>query len=381
MFRRNKLLIAFLIGLLSILFVAGCAMQPIALEGETSPVNESVTEPVTDEASSTPTEGISPFSAEILANLAYRLEIVGSDPIQLTDGVYEDTANRIFVNWIDTYALGELNGEPSAAVVLLANTGGSGTFTVLAVVQEREGEPANVTSLLLGDRLTMNWIAISNDEIVLDLVGQGPDEAMCCGTQRTLLSFALEDNHLVQVDGQIIGVQPRIEATQVITYMPTIVPEASQPGSCFTNAIGLGRADAWRCTTDDNQIHDPCFETIDAQTNVQALVCGADPITGERGFVLELTEPLPTFDPGELSQPWIVQLGDGTICSLLTGTVPGVGDQIAPYGCADEARSNLMQEFLIFEPFWYAQSVVFGVGDQGYVIHSSVRTPVATVWR
>ncbi len=56
MFRRSKLLIAFLIGLLSILFIAGCVMQPIAPEGETSSVNEAVTEPVTEEVTSTPTQ-------------------------------------------------------------------------------------------------------------------------------------------------------------------------------------------------------------------------------------------------------------------------------------------------------------------------------------
>jgi hypothetical protein len=229
----------------------------------------------------------------------------------------------------------------------------------------------------------MNWVTIADDEIVLDLVGQGPDEPMCCGTQRTLLRFALENDQLVDVGGDVIGVQPQITATQVITFVPEITPTVRQAGSCFTNAIGLGRADAWRCTTDDNLIHDPCFELsiVRPVGDMPTVVCGADPITGERGFVLELTEPLPAPDPGDLSNPWLVQLSDGTFCGLLTGTVPGVDDQIAPYACADQARSNLMQEFLIFDPLWFAQSVVFDLGDEGFVIRSSVRTPVATVWR
>jgi len=199
---------------------------------------------------------------------------------------------------------------------------------------------------------------------------------MCCATQRTLVSYTWDGTQLTNSDSTVIGVQPQITQTLVMTYVPSLVPEATQKGSCFANAIGLGRADAWRCTTDDNAIHDPCFQVDDTPT----VVCGADPITGEEGFVLELTEPLPAPDPGTATGAWIVQLGDGTICSLSTGTIPGVGDQTAPYACADDAHSNLMQDFTIYDTYWYAQSVVFTLGDNGYAIQSSVRTPVAMVW-
>lgn len=389
-----------------VLLMAGCAMQPVTPEIATMPATEAVateastTEPVATETPAieattpSPTEMPSPFSAEILENLEYALEVVATGPVTLTNGVYEDADNLIMVNWIDTYALGELNGQPAAALVLIAHTGGSGSFSTLAVVVEQDGEPVNVASALLGDRVSINWVTIANDEIMLDLVTQGPDEPMCCGTQRTLVNFTLDGNQLVAGDAQVIGVQPQITSTQVITFLPAIVPDLVAPGSCFTNAIGLGRTDAWRCTTDDNLIHDPCFEVpptaitptgtpvgTAAEGEGPIVVCGADPITGERGFVLALTEPLPAPDPGNLSNAWLVELADGTFCGLLTGTVPGVDGQVAPYGCADMAQSNLMEEFLIFEPVWFAQSVVFRLGDEGFVIDSSVRIPVATIWR
>jgi hypothetical protein len=386
-------------------FMVGCSMQPVELETATAPATEAVvtevpaetatTEtPTTEAATPSPAEMPSPFSAEILKNFVYNLEVVPTGSVTLTNGVYEDADNLILVNWIDTYALGQLNGQPAAAVVLLANTGGSGTFSTLAIVVEQDGELTNIASALLGDRVSMNWVAIADNEIMLDLVTQGPDEPMCCGTQRTLVSFMLDGDQLVAGDAQVIGVQPQITGTQVITYLPSLVPDIVASGSCFTNAIGLGRADAWRCTTDDNLIHDPCFEVpptaitptgtpvgTAAEGEGSIVVCGADPITGERGFRLVLTEPLPAPDPGNLSNAWLVQLADGTYCGLLTGTVPGVDGQVAPYGCADEARSNLMEEFLIFDPVWYAQSVVFSLGDEGFVIDSSVRIPVATIWR
>ena len=355
----------FLICLTCAALISGCTIKPVTLETDT-PI-------ATTEAASTP----SSLSVDTLKNLAYNLEIVGDDPVQLTDGVYEDTANRILVNWIDSYSLGTLNGQPVAAVVLVAHTGGSGNFSYLAVVEEQDGKAVNIASTLLGDRVNLNQMVIAQDQIKIDLVTQGPNEPMCCGTQRTAVGYALEGDQLVNTATTVIGVQSQVSETQVITYVPEIMPETTQSGTCFASAIGLGRADAWRCTTDDNQIQDPCFQIDDAPT----IVCGADPITGGEGFVLTLTEPLPAPDASESSMPWLVQLGDGTICGLLTGTVPGVGDQVAAYACDNEAYSNLLRDFPIVDPFWFAQSVVFDLGDEGFTIQSSVLVPVTKVWR
>jgi hypothetical protein len=40
-----------------------------------------------------------------------------------------------------------------------------------------------------------------------------------------------------------------------------------------------------------------------------------------------------------------------------------------------------MEDFRDEFPVWYAQDVVFDLGEDGFVIRSSVLTPVATVWR
>ncbi|MCC6457673.1 MAG: hypothetical protein IT328_22145 [Caldilineaceae bacterium] len=351
------------------LLVGGCVVQPITPETPAA----STQEPTTEEAASTTDAG---FSTDRLSNLEYQLDAIELGPIQLADGHYEDVANRIAVDWVNTYALGELNGVPAAAVVLSANTGGSGTFSVLAVVVEEEGALVNVADALIGDRIRINSIGFDADEIVLDFVTQGPDEPMCCGTQRTLTSFALQDEQLTATETEVIGVQEQISETVVMTFTPQVIPAETRAGSCFTNAISVSRADAWRCTT-DNQIHDPCFQVDDAPT----LVCGADPISGEEGFVLELTEPLPAVEVYESDRAWLIQLGDGTICGMMTGTVPGVGDQVAPYGCADEAQSYLMEQFNTEFPLWFAQDVTFDVGENGFSIRSSVMKPVATVWR
>ena len=147
----------------------------------------------------------------------------------------------------------------------------------------------------------------------------------------------------------------------------------SHHGSCFANAVGLGREDAYRCTV-GNQIYDPCFVVDDAPT----VVCGANPATGEAGFVLELTEPLPEPDPGNLSMSWLVELADGQVCGLMTGTVPGVGDRTAPYGCPD--GTYLFEDFQQDE-VWMAEKAVIDLGDDGFVLVESEMVPIRTVWQ
>lgn len=164
-----------------------------------------------------------------------------------------------------------------------------------------------------------------------------------------------------------------VTATEVITFIPAEIPTESQAGSCFTNAIGLGRADTYRCTV-GNAIFDPCFAVGDAPT----VVCDANPASGETGFVLELTEPLPAPDVGQLSQPWLVELADGQVCGLMTGTVPGVGERIAPYGCPD--GSNLFDDFQPGE-LWMTEKAVIGLNENGFFVEQSEMVVISRVWR
>ena len=163
------------------------------------------------------------------------------------------------------------------------------------------------------------------------------------------------------------------QPTEVVTFVPTEIPTETQTGSCFTNAIGLGRADAYRCTV-GNQIYDPCFVTGEEQT----VVCGANPATGETGFVLELTESLPEPDVNQPGKPWLIELADGQICGLMTGTVPGVADRIAPYGCPDQ--TYLFEDFQQGE-VWQAEKAAIGLNDDGFFIESSEMVPITRVWQ
>jgi hypothetical protein len=121
-------------------------------------------------------------------------------------------------------------------------------------------------------------------------------------------------------------------------------------------------------------IYDPCFVVDEAPT----VVCGANPATGEAGFVLELTEPLPEPDLGALFNPWLVELEDGTMCGLSTGTAPVIDDVRADYACDD--FSNLLGELEQGE-IWMAEQAIIDMGDDGFVLVESEMVPIRTVWQ
>jgi hypothetical protein len=138
---------------------------------------------------------------------------------------------------------------------------------------------------------------------------------------------------------------PSTGRTEVIAFTPTVPNAPARDGYCWTPSIALPRADAWRCMI-GNAIEDPCFATRDVSN---AVICGANPVTGAAGFLLRLTKPLPAASAiaSPSPAPWIVQLAIGenqvpgpyampppkTYCSPLTGTMPIVDGLAVPYLC------------------------------------------------
>jgi len=154
------------------------------------------------------------LSADALANATYE-SMVANGPVQLVDGKYEDTANKIVVVLVDQpRAYGTLDGQEVAAVLIGENGGGSGIFTSLAIVLDQDGAPVNVASSLLGDRVEVTSLVITNDQIVVEIVRQGPDDPMCCPTELVRISYALDGNLLVSVDDVVLGSAPQVIVNQ-----------------------------------------------------------------------------------------------------------------------------------------------------------------------
>lgn len=145
----------------------------------------------------------STITMEHLANMEYQSEFTKSGTAPLENGEYSEeaapgSATQTSVMLTDHVAFGELNGEPAAAVVLVTDPGGSGTFYSLHVVVNQDGELIDIANTNLGDRVQINSLAIEDGKIVVDMVTHGPDDPMCCPTQEVTKRYELQDE-LVEV--------------------------------------------------------------------------------------------------------------------------------------------------------------------------------------
>jgi uncharacterized membrane protein len=130
----------------------------------------------------------------------YHSEWVQAGRVALSNGEYSDREARLTIRLADLYAFGDLdgNGSKDAAVVLVTDPGGSGTFFDLAVLSEREGAPENVASQALGDRVDLRQLTIEGGRIIVDMVTHGPNDPMCCPSLHEIVTFELEGESLTE---------------------------------------------------------------------------------------------------------------------------------------------------------------------------------------
>ncbi|MCB8984580.1 MAG: META domain-containing protein [Ardenticatenaceae bacterium] len=139
-----------------------------------------------------------------LANATYQVDVVPSGSVTLSGGEFSQpaapgSASNVTVSLTDNVALGQVNGQPAAAAVLVASGGGSGSFYELALVTFADGQPQNVATAFLGDRVQVNSVTIGADGVIsVDMVVQGPDDPMCCPTQAVMNTYELQNGQLVQ---------------------------------------------------------------------------------------------------------------------------------------------------------------------------------------
>jgi heat shock protein HslJ len=149
-----------------------------------------------------PAEIPASISLEGLKNATYLTEFTASGTATLKDGVYTEptapgSASQTTVTLLDDMAYGLLpDGQTAAAVVLAINTGGSGTFFQLSLMVDANGQPINVASTFLGDRVILHQVSFEEGKIIVELTRQGPEDPMCCPTQRMLDVYAYQDGQL-----------------------------------------------------------------------------------------------------------------------------------------------------------------------------------------
>lgn len=145
-----------------------------------------------------------------LGNAAYTDVMIPDDSFILTNGTFSEpaapgSASMTQVMLTDQIAYGDLNGVPSAAVILGATGGGSGYFYSLHIMQAQDGKPVQVATTGLGDRSPVIALQVQDNQTLVDMITQGPDQPMCCGTLRVLNWFALEGKELKLANQKALG--------------------------------------------------------------------------------------------------------------------------------------------------------------------------------
>ena len=156
--------------------------------------------------------GVTTPTLEDAANLGYHG--IEKTSITLKDGVYQGApyhpggAARPRVTLVrELSAQGDLNGDGNKemAVLLAANSSGSGVFTYVAVLGQHDGRLQNLGTYRLGDRVQIRHFAISKQSIAVDLVAAGAKDAACCPTEKRHIVLRLKDRELSAVKAETTG--------------------------------------------------------------------------------------------------------------------------------------------------------------------------------
>ena len=198
-----------LVSLSFALLLTGCpfvGVEPIDPTPSPQPPTPTAT-PLTVDPTDVPA-----LDTNALANATYQTDVTDDGTLTLTDGVYSaptapGAASLVFVTsgWAPVF--GDFNGDniTDAAVILVANTGGSGTFYYLHAVLNQGGVPQNVAYTLLGDRVVLNAVEIAPDgTIAVAMKRQGDDDPMCCPTLDVVQTYALQEDELALLAEEIV---------------------------------------------------------------------------------------------------------------------------------------------------------------------------------
>jgi heat shock protein HslJ len=179
-----------------------------------------------------------PTSSE-LANATY--EGLYDQPVTLTDGGWEGepyepgAASRPTVGLVKHFWMsGDLDGDGTeeAVVLLWESGGGSGTENYVAAMGRRDGELVNLGTALMGDRVQLKEARIADGKIELDVVQAGPEDAMCCPSQKATRVWALGSDGLDEVASEVTGtlsIEDLAGPEWVLTHLNWDEPAPAEP--------------------------------------------------------------------------------------------------------------------------------------------------------
>jgi hypothetical protein len=190
-----------LLALMIVLALAACASPAPAVEIDAAPLPDQNLEQPT----SVPLPIVPELTLEQIKESIYQPQMNYDEaPVQLSGGVFQridDSAAPLDVRATDYFVNGDLNGDTASdlAVIFYESAGGSGTFVYLVIYLNQNGQPEQFASVLLGDRVQINWLTLEGPNVVVDLFTQGPADAMISPTMPQTQVYSLTNRGLEMI--------------------------------------------------------------------------------------------------------------------------------------------------------------------------------------
>ncbi len=152
---------------------------------------------------------------------------------KLVNGEYSEpvasgSATETVVKLTHHITFEKLDGKEVAAVILITDPGGSGTFYDLALLVKRPEGWTNQEVAFLGDRIKIHSLAITNDAIMISITTQGPGDAMCCPTKEIIQEFIFSDGRLIKTSEKLDREPGQALIGTVWKWQQTIYPDKTR---------------------------------------------------------------------------------------------------------------------------------------------------------
>lgn len=119
-------------------------------------------------------------------NFVYASGCMDDTPISVRNGEYvkDDGDDKVYFSVTPHVVYGDLTGDgrDEAVVLTNCNTGGTGQFSTALVFGMKNGKPALLAELPIGDRADggVHAVEIANGFLVVERYGHGPSAGACC---------------------------------------------------------------------------------------------------------------------------------------------------------------------------------------------------------
>lgn len=149
----------------------------------------------------------------------------------------------------ELFRTGDIDGDGSkeAVVILVENSGGTGSFLYIAVLERGKAVVENTVTSQVGDRVQVRAFKIEAGKMIMDVVQHGPADAMCCPTQKARRSWMLDGSSLVEEEPVASGTISTADLRGIRWVLKQIDRDEQYPGDSqvtlfFENSRISGRS-------------------------------------------------------------------------------------------------------------------------------------------